>query len=172
MCLNDNCLQEIAWWQADLFDHGLLTKSLTVPKPTQVIFTDSSGHGYGSVWNKRMLQGLFSDAQRSLSITTKELLTILYTLQVYAPELQHEIVHLKSDNMVALFCIRQQGSRDVLHDGITCKIFDQADKYQFQLQVSYVKTEHNISDQLSHKFDCFPPIVNGPYFSRCLIVSY
>ena len=103
--LSPQCLMEIDWWVDNIFSDTLLTKSLLKPQPTQTIFTDSSGYGYGSVWNDKKFQGLFNEQQKQLSINTKELLAILYTLQVYASDLANEVVHIKTDNMVALYCL-------------------------------------------------------------------
>ena len=148
--LDSRCLTELCWCLKYL--NTPIVKSLSHRKHTQVIFTDSSDIGFGSMWNGEKFQGLFTEKQRALSINTKELLAIYYTLSTYAKRLKNEVVLIRCDNMTALYCIQSFGSRDHLRDTITKKVFALADMYNFQLQISYVKSGENISDVASRKF--------------------
>ena len=69
-------MQELQWWADNVFEDSVLSKSLATPKLTQMIFTDNSGYGYGSVWKGEEHQGLFMEKQKQLSINSKELLAI------------------------------------------------------------------------------------------------
>ena len=54
--------------------------------------------------------------------------------------------------MTAIYCIKSFGSRDHLRDTITKKVFTLADMYNFQIQISYVQSAENISDNASRVF--------------------
>ena len=129
--LSEKCLKELQWWDDNVLVHDILSKSLAIPQPTQTIFTDSSGYGYGSVWNGEENQGLFTEKQKQLSINSKELLAIYFTLSFYAPRLKDEHLMLRCDNYTAIYCILQRGSRDDFRDYITKCIFDLARNWNF-----------------------------------------
>ena len=86
--LSESCIREVAWWYFYLKKTSVISKSLTVLKRTTYIFMDASLKGYGSVWNGQEVQGLFTEKQMHLSINTKELLAIYYTLGAHAPILR------------------------------------------------------------------------------------
>ena len=90
--LDDRCLTELKWWSVYL--QKPIVKSLKTYKHTQTIFTDSSNIGFGSIWNGEKFQGLFTQKQKLLSINTKELLAIYYTLSTHAHGLRNEVVLL------------------------------------------------------------------------------
>ena len=117
--------------------------------PTVTIFTDASLTRFAGVWT---FQGHFTPKQKMLSINSKELLAIYYTLTVFAHRLVNEKVHLRCDNMTALYCIKIFGSHDILRDTMTHKVYALAEKYNFTLSISYVKSQENISDHSSRKF--------------------
>ena len=77
--LDRQCIAELNWWYERL--ERDMTKSLRKRDPTVTIFTDSSKIGFGSVWNGEELQGQFTEKQKTLSINTKELLAIYYTIK-------------------------------------------------------------------------------------------
>ena len=151
--LSSTCISELTWWSRNLGKAEILTKSLDTPSPSQEIFTDNSGYGYGSVLGHLKHQGLFTEKQRSLSINSKELLAIYFTLNVYAKQLAGEHIMLRCDNYTAIYCIVHRGSKDQFCDYITGHIFDLAHKYRFTLQISYVKSKENCSDVISRKFN-------------------
>ena len=148
--LSKLCVEELVWWKSFLITNERIHKSLYVPKPTTTIFSDASGKAYRGIWNNVETQGHFSQDQCDLSINIKELLAIYYTLGAHTPHFRNEVVLLRCDNMTAIYCIEQRGSSNVLHDEITKKIFDLAKKYQFSLQISYIKSypvcDHTHSD--------------------------
>ena len=119
---------------------------------TQTIFSDASKTGFGAVWNTEEFQGKFTQKQQCLSINTKELLAIYYTLSTFAHRLKNEVVLLRCDNMTALYCIKSFGSRDSLRHTITKKIYALANIHNFELRISYVKSADNISDKTSQVF--------------------
>ena len=149
--LDSHCITELNWW-VDYLKLPIV-ESLQVYKHTQVVYSDASDIGFGSMWNDEKFQGLFTPQQKSLSINTKELLAIYYTLSTHAHRFHNEVVLLRCDNMTAIYCIESFGSRDFLRDTITKKIFALADIHTFKIQISYVPSAENISDYASRIFN-------------------
>ena len=148
--LNTECLDELSWWVNYL--NSDIKKILHSPVITAEIYTDASFEGFGSSWNGREFQGKFTEKQKQLSINTKELLAIYYTLRVHVTELKDQVVLFRCDNTTALFCMKSLGSRDVLRDKITSKIYHLARVYNITLKCSYVNTKLNKSDCVSRVF--------------------
>ena len=146
--LSKDCTTELKWWSDNICEK-LLTKSLHPPHATQIIFTDSSGQGYGSKWEGRTHQALFSEKQKNLHINDKELLAVYYTLLLYGPELRSEVVHIRCDNMSVVHSIQSLGSSKLLRDRIVGKIYSLCDEFNFKIVISYVKSKENVSDVLS-----------------------
>ena len=151
--LDDSCFDEISWWQT-FWQTNKMVKSLEVKKSDEWIFLDASKIGHGSIWNGKEVQGLFTEKQKILPINTKELLAIYYALGAHAQNLVGKVVHFKCDNTTAIACIKNFRCRDVLRHKITTRIFNMAFAHGITLQISYVKSEDNISDRTSRKFDC------------------
>ena len=149
--LTGACLKQLMWWKTFLMK-APISKSLAVPVPTIEIFTDASGFAYGSVKDGVELQGRFTEKQKKFSINTKELLAIYFALGAYASQLKDEVVHIRCDNMVAIFCVKRFGSRDVFRNRLVSKIYGLARKYNFQIVISYIPSKKNLSDRASRKF--------------------
>ena len=148
--LNTECLDELKWWVHYLKSD--IKKSLHSPAFMAEIYTDASFEGFGRSWNGREFQGKFTEKQKQLSINTKELLAIYYTLRVHVTELKDQVVLFHCDNTTALFCMKSLGSRDVLRDRITSKIYHLACLYNITLKCSYINTKLNKSDRASRVF--------------------
>ena len=148
--LDKHCISELKWWSN--FLKNPITRSLHKKPVTETIWTDSSGYGFGCVWRDEKVQGRFTDTQLQLSINTKELLAIYYSLSLLGHRLRNETLHIRCDNMCAIFCIKSFGSRDVLRDRLTRKVFHLARKFNISISISYVKSKDNISDVVSRKF--------------------
>ena len=130
ICLSDSCLKECEWWFVYL-QSCVITKSLSIRKPTVEIYSDASGFGYGSMWNRTEVQGLFMEKQKLLSINTEELLAIYYALGAHAAKLSGEVVLIRCDKTTAISCIKHHRSADVLRDKITVYVFELAHKFNF-----------------------------------------
>ena len=116
------------------------------------LFTDLSSFGFGGVWRTEHLHGRFTEKQKLLSINTKELLVIYYVLSMLGHRLHGEHMLLMCDNMTALFYIKNFGSRDVLRDVLTKKVYHLAKVYCFTLEIKYVPSKSNVLDKSSRKF--------------------
>ena len=106
ICLTKPCLQELMWWKIN-GTKPTLTKYLHAVEITQHVYTDSSGGAFGGCWNEHTIQSKFNELQAGLSINTKELLAIFYTLSSFGTYLQGEHVLVHCDNTVSVSCIKK-----------------------------------------------------------------
>ena len=80
-----------------------MTHHLHEVEISQHVFLDSSGTAFGGWWKDKHVQSRFSEEQAKLSINTKELLAVYYTLSTFAKDLCDEVVLVHSDNSVTIF---------------------------------------------------------------------
>ena len=154
--LNASCFQELNWWKEHL-DKDMVTRSLHAVEISQHVFTDASLGAFGGCWGDRTIQSKFTEQQAGLSINTKELLAIFYTISAFGEDLAGENVLVHCDNMVAVSCVCKFGSKDPLKDHIVRELFQLAQKYNFTLQGTWVSGKANSrADRLSRKLDLNP----------------
>ena len=142
--LNKICRHEISWWIQNIWSDKF-TRSLHA-KPVDVcLYTDSSKDGWGCSINnsEEGTNGKFSQQQTSLSINTKELLAILYSLQSFCDLFYGNHVLVHTDNTTALSCITKKGSRDKMRNDITCSIFQLCFQHDIHLSATFVAGSSN-----------------------------
>ena len=149
--LSPPCLQELKWLTQNMSEETF-TKSLHAVEISEHVYSDTSGTAFGSWWREKTVQSKFSESQAGLSINTKELLAIYYTLSTFGAALQGAGVLVHCDNTVAVTCIRKRNSADPLIHRITQKIFYLSKLYNFSLQGTYIEGKRNgRADSLSRK---------------------
>ena len=104
---------------------------------------------------------MFTPKQNKLSINTKELLAIYYTIGAHCQKLRNKTVHIRCDNTTAITCTRHQGSKNEIRDRLTVKIFQLASSYNIKIVISYIASKDNISDSISHKIK--PEFINAEW---------
>ena len=170
--LNRNCLQELEWWRRNI-STDVMKRYLHRVEISAHVYSDSSKNSFGGWYNDSTLSSKFSEKQAELSINTKELLAIYYTLSAFRSQLTNlNILHF-CDNRVAVYCISNLGSSDPLRDNITRKIYALAKENCFTLQATWLSTHANWkSDRLSrlkqcHRTEfCIPNDILYPAVSR------
>ena len=98
--LSKPCLDELVWLKTFLSTNEKIVKCLHLPELTTTVFSDASGRAYGDIWNNIETQGHFSEEQCKLSINTKELLAIYFTLGAHALSLKNQVVLEYDSNLL------------------------------------------------------------------------
>ena len=149
--LTSACLQELRWWQKNVHTEAM-KKSLHGLKVTAKTFSDSSQHSFGGCYLSNSISSKFTVKQQLLSINTKELLAVYYTLSAFAPLLaKHTVLH-HCDNQVSCHYLESRGGRCPLKDKITRKIFALAKLYDFKILVTWIASKSNsVADELSRR---------------------
>ena len=141
----------LLWWTQPT---NLLTpQTLQNPPPSVFLWTDASSLGYGAhSIDNGWIQGSWDDQTQLLHINALELLTVLLTLRSHlTPEKTSVGLHV--DSMVALYCLRNHGSkRSPTLQQIYSEILTCLEEKQVYLTVSYLPSFSNaLADALSRK---------------------
>ena len=140
--LSSACLQELVWWKRNL-SKTLVTCYLHEVEISQHVFSDSSGTAFGGWWKNKHVQSRFSEKQAKLSINTKELLAVYYTLSIFAKDLRNETILIHCDNSVTVSGLQKLGSSDCLRDKIIHKIPHLADLHHFKVKATWISSKRN-----------------------------
>ncbi|XP_061590737.1 uncharacterized protein LOC133456285 [Cololabis saira] len=102
------CLIHLHRWQDSTFLlHGVPLGS--VPSRREVVTTDASPQGWGAVWQKRSVQGVWGPLWRGRHINVLELRTVYLALRHFLPFLRGKHVLVRTDNTSTVFHVNHQG---------------------------------------------------------------
>ena len=82
------------------------------PSEAIQLVSDASGFGYGVVFGRRWIQGLFPPSWRDVHISCKEILPIMLAVRCWGPLLANSRVLFHCDNTAVVAVINAQSSRD------------------------------------------------------------
>ena len=134
-----------------------MTRSLHDSVVTEHVFSDSCGNSFGGWWRDKTVQSYFTAKQSALSINTKELLAVYYTLCTFAKYLTNQCVLIHCDNSVNVSCLRKMNSSDPFRDRLTRRVFELADLHQFKVKATWISGRRNKrADALSRKMTLNP----------------
>ena len=149
--LSYTCMKEILWWR-DHIDSVAMVKSLAPVIHNEEIGCDASKDQFGGWWKDKKVQSKFREKHAQLSINSKELLAIYFTLCTFACELKGSIVKIYSDSTTAIQCIKNFGSRDPFRDRLTVKIYELIESHNIKIMCEWLSSQANFhADRLSRE---------------------
>ena len=103
----DSCLGDLQWW----LDRSNLTPGVPLesPMPDFHLYTDASDQGWGASIEGRSSSGLWSQAEKVLSINHRELLAVYLAILAFRDLLRGQQVALFSDNTTAVSYLKKLG---------------------------------------------------------------
>ena len=102
------CLLALRQWRSRAY----LTTGVplgVIPSHREVAVTDASASGWGAVWRRRTVRGLWSKQPRQEHINVLELRTIFLALRHFLAFLRGQHILVRSDNILAVFHVNHQG---------------------------------------------------------------
>ena len=104
---DDSSRDDLLWW----FEEGRLEqgKSLELPIPDQMFWSDASDQGWGATFSDRYVSGSWEEHESLLSINMRELLAVEKGLLSLRPFLQEGPIAVFCDNTTAISYLRKQG---------------------------------------------------------------
>ena len=105
--LNYQSTRDLQWWVTHLKAHN--GRPIVQPPPSLIIESDASNTGWGAHCNSHRTGGQWSFSEATLHINAKELLASFLALQTFARDRQGIHVHLKIDNVTAVYFINRLG---------------------------------------------------------------
>ena len=95
--------KDVAWWLKTLKEFkGKCAIPPTVWTPLVCFSTDASLDGFGMVWGKRAIAGIFSIEFDHLDISKKEMLTVMVAIKHWFMELANSKVKILVDNQACV----------------------------------------------------------------------
>ena len=148
---------QIRWWIENIESS---CKLINHKKPTIVLFTDASSHGWGGHLNCEygkpiVASGVWSDSEATLHSNALELLAIHYSLKKLCASDNNVHIRIMSDNTTAIAYINNMGGiRSQICESIAKMIWDQARCQGNWISAAHVPGVENVlADQLSRKYD-------------------
>ena len=155
MSLSEWAILHVEWWKNHV---SQAINSLVVPPNRDQIhlFCDASTVGWGAYFPSTRSQtgGLWDLQEQSLHINVLELKSIYLSILIYFDKLHSSTVHIHTDNQVALFSLKRQGStQSPWCNKFTAKIMNFLENRNLHLIVSYIRSENNTeADQASRVY--------------------
>ena len=136
-CLDKPSVQDIEWWLHNV-SHAAVPISL--PPPSNTLFTDSTNKSWGAWLNGQYAQSHFSIQELDNIIAVKELLAVLYGLRSFINYFSGTHILIRSDNVGAVAYVRDMGGmcNSIMND-IAKQIWDFAFSHGIWLSISYIK---------------------------------
>ena len=133
--LTKNALQEIKWWENNVFYAFNPKRKVKIIK---VIYTDASLEGWGASYGYTPTGGAWLPDEKRLHINDLELKTISLALQVFI-KTKNEHVKIMCDNTTAISCInKMETSYSMDCHYLTVRIWDWAMKSNIQLTAAHI----------------------------------
>jgi len=143
------------------------TASPIWPKlPTMTLTTDASQYGWGACCGDQTVRAFFTEAERRLHITAKELLAVEKALKWLPEQVTDTTLRLRTDNMAVLFCLRNRVSGSPTMMTILRRILTDLSARRLLVQAEYISTDVNPADPLSRQRDKTDWAVSGSFFAR------
>ena len=150
--VSSSCLLTLRPWRS----RALLSRGVplgSVPSRREVVVTDASATGWGAVWQRRTVRGLWSREEAAMHINVLELRAIMLALQHFAAHLKGRHVLVRCDNKSAVFHVnRQGGTRSALSLRVARQLLTWAFPRFLSLRAMYLPGPQNVvADFLSRQ---------------------
>ena len=106
MSLSPAAKTEVAWWRDNIYTSY---RNLEERPITDVVYTDASSHGWGTIYKKQEINGGWANKETLQSINTLELLAIKFAIKSFFKEYKDGHIRIISDNVTAVPYINNMG---------------------------------------------------------------
>ena len=146
--------KDVAWWLATL---GKFKGKSPIPPsewtPLVSFYTDASLDGFGMVWGKRALAGLFPLELDDLDINKKEMVTVMAAVKHWFSDLANLKVKIFVDNQVCVALLNYGVTRSPFLAACLREIFYYLAMYNIELRAEYIPSRDNcMADLCSRAF--------------------
>ena len=139
--LTKNALQEIKWWEKNIF---YAFKRISKVKISKVIYTDAPLEGCGACYGNTPTSGAWLPDEKRLHINFLELRAIFLDLKVFI-KTKTEHVKIMCDNTRAISLINKMGTSHSMEcHYLNVRIWEWAMKSNIQLAAAHIPEKQNI----------------------------
>ena len=146
--------KDVTWWLATLHEfEGKTPIPPSVWTPLDSFYTDASLDGFGMVWGKRALAGLFPLEMEDLDITKKEMVTVMAAIKHWFAPLTNLRVRIFVDNQSCVALLNYGVTRSPFLAACLREIFFYLAKFNIELRAEYIPSRDNdMADLCSRAF--------------------
>ena len=121
--------------------------------PLTSFHTDASLEGFGMVWGKRALAGLFPLELEELDITKKEMVTVMVAVKHWFKDLANLKVKIYVDNQACVALLNYGVTRSPFLAACLREFFYVLANYNIELRAEYITSKNNcLADLCSRAF--------------------
>ena len=146
--------KDVAWWLATL---GKLKGKTRIPPsvwtPLVSFHTDASLEGFGMVWGRRAMAGLFPIELEELDITKKEMVTVMAAVKHWFEDFSNLKVKIYVDNQACVALLNYGVTRSPFLAACLREFFYVLAKFNIELRAEYIPSKENcLADLCSRAF--------------------
>ena len=146
--------KDVAWWLATLEKfEGKSPIPPSVWTPLTSFYTDASLDGFGMVWGRRALAGLFSMEFDHWDITKKEMLTVMAAVKHWFADLANLRVKIFVDNQACVALLNYGVTKCPILAACLREMYHFLAGYNIELRAEYIASKNNcLADLCSRAF--------------------
>ena len=159
--------KDVAWWLKTLqCFKGTAQIPPSVWTPLTSFTTDASLEGFGMVWGKRAIAGIFPFDLEHLDINKKEMLTVMAAIKHWFMDLSNLKIKIFVDNQACVELLNYGITRSEFLASCLREIQFVLAKYNIELKAQYIPSKENhLADMCSRAFSNDLHFKN---FNQCL----
>ena len=146
--------KDVKWWLKTLrLSNGKSPIPPAVWTPLVSFSTDASLEGFGMVWGRKALAGLFLSDSDDLDITKKEMLTVMAAVKHWFADLANLKVQIFVDNQACAYLLNYGVTRSPFLASCLREIQFYLAKHNIQIRAQYIPSKQNkLADLCSRAF--------------------
>ena len=168
--------KDVSWWLQTLkHSKGKCSIPPSVWTPLTAFSTDASLDGFGMVWEKRAIAGLFTMEFDHLDISKKEMITVMAAIKHWFKDLENSKVKIYVDNQACVALLNYGISRSPFLACCLREIQYFLAYYNIEMFAEYIPSKKNhLADLCSRAFsnDTFFNNFNALLNNKTLVLEY
>ena len=146
--------KDVEWWLTTLQEfQGKCSIPPSVWTPLTTFATDASLEGFGMVWGRRAIAGLFTSEFDELDISKKEMLTVMAAIKHWFPDLANSKVKIFVDNQACVALLNYGVSKSSFLACCLREINFFLAEYNIEIKAEYITSKNNhLADLCSRAF--------------------
>ena len=159
---SEEARNDVRWWLLSLQRfRGTCPIPPAVWTPLTGFYTDASSVGFGMVWGKRALAGIFLEEFVDLDINCKEMLAVMGAVKHWFAQLANLKVQIFSDNQVCVHLLNHGFTRSPFLASCLRDIQMFLAEHNIEIRAEYVPSKQNVLADL-----CSRAFSNETYFKN------
>ena len=141
---SEEARKDVKWWIKTLTQfRGKTQIPPVVWTPVTSFYTDACLEGFGMVWGRRALAGIFMDKHEDLDISKKEMITVMVAIKHWFSDLANLKVKIYIDNMACVSLLNYGVTRSPFLAACLREIQFFLASYNIEIRAEYIPSKEN-----------------------------